>query len=727
MKDTATHSSERQLRRTVRDLVALSTLPALWSGFEAARIASSLGDALLKILELDFVVVTVRREDEPAISTIRSGGRSAAHEKALHDRIATWLDAQTPEPPPLRDPADDAPLRSALARFGHSGDHGLVVAISRREGFPSQVERLLLGVGANYTATVLQRKRDEESLRRRNHALETLTRFSRDLAAERDPQAIAQTVTDAGRELSGARFGAFFYNVIGAAGESYMLYSLSGAEREDFAGFPMPRNTHIFGPTFRGEPTVRIDDVQLDARYGLLPPYHGLPPGHLPVRSYLATPVISRSGEVIGGLFFGHPEPGVFRAESEGVVEALAAHAAIAIDNARLYRSLQLELSEREAAEGALRDAAERKDEFLAMLGHELRNPLAPVRNCLHILEHSDDDPGQRRRAREIMGRQVSHLTRLVDDLLDVARISRGKIELRKERLDILELVRQTVEDHRSAMTAAGLQLDLQLAAGSLWVEGDRVRLAQSLGNLLENAAKFADRGGRVSVRAAREGASVVVRVVDDGLGIPPEELPHIFEPFSQLGGTRERSPGGLGLGLAVVKRLVELHGGTIQAFSEGPGHGAELSIALPIVEDQQAPRAQAQPHSTGPAAHDHRILLIEDHPDSAETLSELLRLYGHRVEVAHDGNEGISKAREFHPDVVLCDIGLPGGLDGYGVAGELRRMPSADLFLVALTGYGQEADRRRALAAGFDAHLTKPADPAALQRLLAGRRAAAQ
>ncbi len=374
----------------------------------------------------------------------------------------------------------------------------------------------------------------------------------------------------------------------------------------------------------------------------------------------------------------------------------------------------------------ALREAGRKKDEFLAMLGHELRNPLAPIRNAVQILRQAGRDPSILEKAGGMIDRQVSHMTRLVDDLLDVSRISRGKILLHKERLDLTKLVHDTVEDHRRELEAGGLTLDLELPAGPLWIEGDGTRLAQAVENLLSNAGKFTDPGGRVEVELsagvddgdAGAGERAGITVQDTGIGIEPEMLGSLFETFSQADRTLARSRGGLGLGLALVKGLVDLHGGEVEAVSEGLGRGARFTLRLPLAAKREAPEEETVPPVR--AAGSRRVLVIEDNADAAESLQMLLEISGFEVATAADGSAGLATARRFRPDVVLCDIGLPGGLDGYAVARELRADPALQpVHLIALTGYGQAEDRRRAYAEGFDLHLTKPVDPVALKDLL--------
>jgi CheY-like chemotaxis protein len=368
-----------------------------------------------------------------------------------------------------------------------------------------------------------------------------------------------------------------------------------------------------------------------------------------------------------------------------------------------------------------LAEADRRKDEFLAMLAHELRNPLAPIRNAVGVMKMVRPGDPAAAQARDMIERQVAHMARLVDDLLDVSRITRGKILLRKERADLAALVRAAAEDHRTLLETTGLTLIVEVPDRPLWVDGDRTRLSQVVGNLLHNANKFTDSGGTVVIRLDAEPDAAVLRVRDTGIGLEAEMLGRLFEPFSQADRSLDRTRGGLGLGLALVKGLVELHGGTVSAFSQGVGQGAEFVVRLPLAraEPEGGGSAGAAPGQGRPL----RVLVIEDNPDTAESLRWLLTLAGDEVAVAHTGRAGLEAARAFRPDAVVCDIGLPGGMDGYAVARALRADP--ELFgvtAVALSGYGQEEDKRKSRQAGFDHHLTKPAPPEELQRVLRGR-----
>jgi len=385
------------------------------------------------------------------------------------------------------------------------------------------------------------------------------------------------------------------------------------------------------------------------------------------------------------------------------------------------------DITDLKRARQALEEETRRKDEFLALLGHELRNPLAPLRTSLDVLRTKGADEEHKRVALEVMDRQLAQTTSLVDQLLDASRISSGKIVLHSEEIDLVEVARTSAEDQRALIEQSGLNLELELHAAPLWVSGDPVRLAQVVSNLLANGAKFTDAGGTVTVAAqadARQSAAVLT-VRDNGIGIEPEALDRLFQPFSQAGRTRARARGGLGLGLALVRSLVASHGGTVEARSEGRGKGAEFVVRLPLAATKGKPAGPPAPRPEEDA-RPYRVLLVEDNRVAAESLRTLLELAGYTVEVAGDGLSGLALAGSFHPEVVLCDIGLPGEMDGYAVASALSQGEDGRPYLIALSGYGQPADRERARKAGFDRHLAKPADPSALRRLLAdlGRRA---
>ncbi len=382
----------------------------------------------------------------------------------------------------------------------------------------------------------------------------------------------------------------------------------------------------------------------------------------------------------------------------------------------------QRQAEELKAVEEALRETDRRKDEFLAVLAHELRNPLAPLRNALHVMQQADASGETFASMRDMMERQVRQLARLVDDLLDVARIGQGKLELRQERLELAMVVQHALETSRPLIEASQHELTITLPDQPLYVMGDPQRLAQVLANLLNNAAKYTADGGQIRLTVQRDEDAALVRVQDNGAGIAPEKLPHVFEMFMQTGRTLDRA-GGLGIGLTLVRSLVEMHGGTVEARSDGLGRGSEFIVRLPLaphVPEEPPPLEPRDERKPAPVAPARRILVVDDNLDAAESLATLLEFAGHEVRIAHDGPAALEAARQFLPDVVLLDIGMP-GMSGYQVARKLREEPALrHILLVAQTGWGQEDDRRRAQEAGFDYYLVKPIVPRELQELIA-------
>jgi signal transduction histidine kinase len=411
-------------------------------------------------------------------------------------------------------------------------------------------------------------------------------------------------------------------------------------------------------------------------------------------------------------------------AESYSIVEADERNRAIATLQQKAA-ALEAESKQRGALEAALRNKIDelaevdrRKDEFLAMLGHELRNPLAPVTTALQIMRMHEDEPGRVARSREIVERQIEHMTRLIDDLLDVSRITRGKIELREQPLLLSAVIEQAIESARPLIDERGHRVALDLPSDPVTFLADPARLAQVFANLLNNAAKYTDVGGRIWLRARVEGNDLVVGVKDDGPGLTKELRSHAFDLFMQGPQTRARARGGLGIGLTLVRRLVELHGGAVEALSEGPGKGTEFVVRLPL---RLPPVADGAPQAVAAAATGprRRILVVDDNVDAAEALGELLRDYGHEVATAHDGPRALDHARLHPPEIVLLDISMP-EMDGYEVAKRIRgELGLGDALLVALTGYGEDRHRRLARESGFDQHVTKPVDSAKLEELL--------
>jgi PAS domain S-box-containing protein len=379
-----------------------------------------------------------------------------------------------------------------------------------------------------------------------------------------------------------------------------------------------------------------------------------------------------------------------------------------------------MDITERKHADEALRDADRKKDDFIATLAHELRNPLAPIRNAVHVLRKKDPADPQVAWCRDVIERQVAQMSHLLEDLLDVSRLARGQLQLRRERLTLAAVIAQAVEIAQPPIDAAGHRLDVALAAEAIVIDGDLTRLAQVFSNLLINAAKYTPRGGRIALAVEREGDEVAVRVIDTGIGIAAGQLANVFAMFGQVQSALDRAQGGLGIGLSLAKQLVELHGGRIQALSAGVGRGTELVVRLPIAP---APRAEAATSASAAqrctASGAKRVVVADDLRDNADSLAALLGALGHEVHVAYDGAEALRLAEALRPDVVVLDLGMP-ALNGLDVCRRIRAAPWGEAMrVIAHTGWGQDEDRRRTRAAGFDHHVVKPVDLAALDALL--------
>jgi PAS domain S-box-containing protein len=614
--------------------------------------------------------------------------------------------------------------------------------ISRDVTEQKQAQRQLKAANEAAETEGVQRRAAEARALEESRLSETLRSIGTTLGSKLDLQELLQSVTDAATQATRAKFGAFFYNVVSDQGESYVLYVISGVPREEFSKFPMPRSTDLFGPTFRGEGTIRLGDVTKDPRYGKNAPHNGKPPGHLPVCSYLAVSVKSRSGEVIGGLFFGHPDPDVFTERDERIVEGIAAQAAVAIDNARLYEAERKARGEAEAAnrqkdqllesERAARAEAERasrmKDEFLATLSHELRTPLNAILGWAHVLRSAGThDPQDIQHGLETIERNARAQTRIIEDLLEMSRIISGKVRLDVQHVDLGSVIHSAVETVRHAAETKGIRLQVVIDPLSSAVSGDPSRLQQVFWNLLSNSVKFSPRGARVQVLLERDNSHVEVSVIDSGEGIRADFLPHVFERFHQADASATRTHGGLGLGLSIVKQLVELHGGTVRAASPGEGLGATFTVSLPLAPLHAEPLAgvdQRDPQERDrPAASDDahciklsglKVLLVDDEPDARDLVKRVLEDCEAVVTTASSAAEAIEAVQRERPDIVLSDIGMPGE-DGLTLIRKVRALGPANggnVPAVALTAYARTEDRTRALLAGFQSHVAKPAEP---------------
>jgi PAS domain S-box-containing protein len=543
------------------------------------------------------------------------------------------------------------------------------------------------------------------------HITERLNQVGRAVVSALDPKTVVQAVTDAATELTGAEFGAFFYNVQNSSDGSYRLYALSGASKAP-GKFPHPRATAIFQRTFEGGSVLRLDDVTLDPVFGQNSKYFAMPAGDLLVRSYLAVPVIGRMKEVIGGLFFGHASPGVFHERHERLAIGMSVWAAVALENARLYANAQ--------------EASQLKDEFLATLSHELRTPLNAIVGYTRMMRSGLVTGERAERALETVDRNANALTQIVEDVLDVSRIIAGKIRLNVRPVDLPQVVEEALDSIRPAADARGVKLEAVLDPRAGPVSGDPDRLQQVVWNLVSNAVKFTPRGGRVQVRVQRVDSHIEIEVSDTGIGIPVSFLPHVFERFRQADGGISRERGGLGLGLAIVRHLAEMHGGTVSVASDGEGQGATFRVRLPVMivhVDPRAPlrgRGQASASDAGvhlPNLDGVRILAVDDDLDARMLVREILSAAGADVTTADSAEDALNAIGRVRPHVLLADLGMP-RLDGFELIQRVRASDDPavrDVVAAALTAYARSEDRAKALRSGYEIHLSKPIDPAEL------------
>jgi PAS domain S-box-containing protein len=577
-------------------------------------------------------------------------------------------------------------------------------------------------------------KRAEQALREESHVLELLNSTGAALASTRDLRALLQTATDAAAGIAGARFGAFFYHGPAGSGRLFTLYTMSGATPAEFESFGEPQATALFGPSLTAAGPVRSYDIAHDPRAGAGGPYFGLSVGHPSVRSYLAVPVVARSGEILGSMFFGHPQPGVFTERTERIVAGIAAQAAIAIDNSRLYEAAQQAAEERKVLlerERGARAEAERtsqmKDEFLATLSHELRTPLSAILGWAQVLRRGGRDGADLQRGLQTIERNARAQAQLIEDLLDMSRITSGKVLLDMQMLSPASVIDAAIETVRPAADAKNIHLEKHFDPAAGVVAGDPARLQQIIWNLLSNAIKFTPRDGQVSIRLARHDSQVAITVSDSGMGIQPEFITHVFERFRQADASTTRRHGGLGLGLSIVKHLVEQHGGTVRAESAGEGTGARFTIELPLAKAQPAPERTGRVTPAIPAPHTPEmtvrdlsaidVLVVDDDRDSRELMARILSDCHASVRTAASAREGFELFRAATPDLLISDLGMP-EVDGFELLQWVRalgREHGGNVPAVALTAFARSEDRLRALEAGFSAHISKPVEPSEL------------
>jgi signal transduction histidine kinase/PAS domain-containing protein/ActR/RegA family two-component response regulator len=595
------------------------------------------------------------------------------------------------------DPAGIGAFRAELRLVHSNGDVRWIVVASQScfEGVPP---RAVGSVGT--VADITERKRAEVVLAtaaRRDAFRVALSDALRPLAAPNEVRRAACRVLR--RHLGANRT---FYAEVDAGDTHFVV------DEDETEGVPSLAGRHRvddFGPRVLGlgreGRVVIVNDVASDQR---LDQDARAAYGSLLVGAYIAAPLI-KEGRLAAGLVVNQSSPRAWKEEEIALVEETADRTWAAVERTR--------------AEQELREADRRKDEFLAILAHELRNPLAPLRNALEVMKLAAHDSRMVEQARDMMTRQLVQMVRLIDDLLDVSRISRGKVDLRRERFDLGQIIKQAVEMNRPLIEASSQHLTIDVPAKPIFVEADPTRLAQVFANLLNNAAKYTERAGEITLSVEPEGEWAVIRVRDTGIGIPPEMLPRVFDMFLQVDRSLEKAQGGLGVGLSLVKGLVELHDGSVEAHSEGIGRGSEFVVRLPMAPAAQVHPARRARKELVPASARRRILVVDDNRDAAISMATLFGALSYETRTAFDGLEAIQIATDFRPAIVLLDIGMP-RLNGYETCRRMRQQPwGRNMVMVALTGWGRDEDQQRSKAAGFDFHLVKPVDPTKLSHLL--------
>lgn len=537
--------------------------------------------------------------------------------------------------------------------------------------------------------------------------------FGATVAATLDKDTVIQKVTDTATQLTKAEFGVFFYNGMDRqSGPSLQVHTVSGISKEAFASFPQPRVTELFGPTFRGEGIVRLDDVTKDPRYGRNIPYYGMPEGHLPVRSYLAVPVKTASGQVLGGLFFAHSRIGVFTEQSEQIATGIAAWAGVALQNAQLYFDL--------------RETDRVKDEFLAILSHELRTPLTAMLGYSRMLRGGLITGEKADRGLEVLERNARSLGQIVDDVLDISRIVTGKLRLDVQTVELPIVVHNAISSAQPAADSRQIRLETIVDPRVGPVSGDPDRLQQVVWNLLSNAVKFTPKGGRVQVRVERVNSHVEIVVSDTGAGIRTDFLPYVFERFRQADSSMTRRTGGLGLGLSIVRNIVEMHGGSVQVESAGEGLGSTFRVRLPLMIVHASPAVQPREHPlterTVPLTGlmdltDVHVVAIDDEPDARNLLRSVLEAAGAEVVTLSTAVGALDQLAQLQPDVLVVDLGMP-EMDGFEFITRVRTSSDPgvrEIPAAALTAFARSEDRTKALRSGFEMHLAKPVDPGEL------------
>lgn len=578
-------------------------------------------------------------------------------------------------------------------------------------------------IGASKIARDISgRKRAEAAVREQAEIIETVNRLGQTLAAELDLPKLTQAVIAAATDVSGARFGLFCY-VSYDPQDATVRYAVSGTPPDTVSLSNEQIARYLFSPGFKAAGTVIVDDFHSDSRFAENSPFAQFRPGQLDLKSYLAIPVLSRSGKVYGGLFCGHPAAGVFTDRAVRIVEGVAAQASIAMDNAHLYEAANKARADAEREARRAEESSRLKEEFLATISHELRTPLNAILGWTRILNAGKLPPEEASRALQTVERNARAQAQLIDDLLDVSRIITGKLRMDVRPTNPAAFAEAAIEAVRPAAVAKEIRIRKVFDANASAVAGDAVRLQQVVWNLLSNAVKFTPPGGHVEVSLQRIDSHIQITVRDTGQGIAPEFLPHVFDRFRQADQASTRQHGGMGLGLAIVRHLVELHGGSVAANSDGPGQGATFVVRLPISGVYYVDKEEGRIHSAttkyslAPAAGDRldgiRILIVDDDADTREFLKAGLEFCGAEVLLTTSASEALPALTRNLPDIMISDIGMPLA-DGYELIRRVRALPpeqGGKIPAVALTAYARFEDRLKALKAGYQMHVPKPVE----------------
>lgn len=808
MQIPETHVAEvDSLRQITRDLIAISTLPAIWGSLGPEGVIRSLSNVLLTTLHLDLVHIRLASSDaSDAIEATgaRHPGIAGTALPQAREALASFLATPGEDyPATMPDPFGSGTLRMSVVRFGIAEDSGIVVAGSRRTGFPSEHDRLVLSVGANQAAVVVQRYRAERALQHSERRFLEFADAAPAMLWVTEPDGSCSFLSRGWYEFTGQQqnegLGSGWTNAIHPEDReaARKAFSDANSHKREFslehrvlhadgsyrwvidAGRPRWSPTGEFlgfvGNVLDINHRKKAEEALRETQIWLSAIVENLPVGvavvdtngtvllsNQEMHRYMPTRIQPslddtrhahwRAFRDDGSAYTRQDFPGARALRGERVVpgiemlykqddgpEIWTQVAAVPVTNDSGHITGQVavvnNIDALKRTEAALRLSEEKHrtlfaemaqsnkhlSDFLAVLAHELRNPLAPILTGLEMMRMRPDSTETVVRVREMMERQANQMVHLIDELLDIARVTNGKIELKKKPVDLKGIIVSAVETSLPAIEAARHELSVKLGDTPLRLNADPARITQVIGNLLNNAAKYTPQGGNIKLIVEQDGDEAIISVSDNGIGIPPESLSSVFEMFSQVGRNMEHSQGGLGIGLALVRNLVSLHGGTITATSEGAGKGSTFTVRLPVdrMNGERDEETTASSALNATARRTIRILVADDNIDAAQSLASLLTMHGHDIRIAHDGIQALQIALAFQPDVAFLDIGMP-GMNGYEVAGQLRKTEGLErLRIVAVTGWGTEEDRARSKDAGFDSHFTKPLSPATITKLI--------